>query len=154
MVGGLIEEEDISLLQHASGEGELHAPPSTEGGHGVLGLGLSVGVETDGGKDGGHFLAGAANGLDGIVVQDVVDAGQVGLLSLNVSLDEDGADLVGVGESLDLVLGDGPHEGGLARIVSAQKSVILSALQPHPGVVKENFGSVGEGEGAVAQLGG
>mmetsp|Transcript_16713 Transcript_16713/g.31311 ORF Transcript_16713/g.31311 Transcript_16713/m.31311 type:complete len:587 (+) Transcript_16713:1449-3209(+) len=152
VVGGLVEQQNVGILKHGTGERELHAPSSGEGGGSVLGLGLLVGSESDGSEDLADLVGGAAHGLDLRVVQDVVDAAQVRLLSLDVGLDKDGPDLGDVGESLDLVVGDGPHQGGLSGVVSSEETVVLSTLELHLGVVQENLGSVGEGEGAVAEL--
>mmetsp|Transcript_29989 Transcript_29989/g.59563 ORF Transcript_29989/g.59563 Transcript_29989/m.59563 type:complete len:784 (+) Transcript_29989:846-3197(+) len=152
VVSGLVKEEDVGALKHRTGERELHAPSAGEGGGGVLGLGLLVGAEADLSENLADLVGGAAHGLDLRVVQDVVDAREVGLLALDVGLDEDGADLGGVGEALDLAVGDGPHEGGLAGVVTAEEAVVLSALELHLGVVEKDLGTVGKGEGAVAEL--
>ena len=152
VVGGLVEEENISVLKHGTREGELHAPSSGEGGDSVVGLGLLVGSESDTFEGRVHLLAGGSHGLDLLIVQDVVDTGQVTLLSLNVGLNKDGPDGAGVGESLDLVVGDGPHEGGLSGVVSSKETVVLSPLKLHFGVVEEDLGTVGKGEVAVAEL--
>ena len=152
VVGGLIEEKNIGLLKHGSGKSELHAPSTGEGGHGVVGLGLAVLGETDGGKDAADLLLLNVHGLDLLIDEDVLDAGQVRLLTLDIGLDEDGTDLGNVGEALDLVVGDGTHEGGLAGIVTTEKTVVLTTLELHLGVVEKNLGTVSEGELAVTEL--
>ena len=152
VVGWLIEEKDIGLLKHGSGKSELHTPSTGEGGHGVVGLGLAILGETDGGKDTADLLLVNVHGLDLLVDEDVLDAGQVRLLTLDIGLDEDGTDLGNVGEALDLVVGDGTHEGGLAGIVTTEKTVVLTTLELHLGVVEKNLGTVSEGELAVTEL--
>mmetsp|Transcript_5929 Transcript_5929/g.20180 ORF Transcript_5929/g.20180 Transcript_5929/m.20180 type:complete len:1091 (-) Transcript_5929:63-3335(-) len=149
VVGGLVEEEDVGAHEHGAGERELHAPAAREGVHAVAAHLL---VEAHGHEHLLDVLAGDVGGLDAGVGEDVVDAGEVGELALDVSLDEDGAELVGGGEALDLAVGDGAHERGLARVVLAQQAVVGAALELEVGVVEENLGAVGEGEAAVAQL--
>ena len=152
VVGGLIEEKDIGIPKHGSRKSELHAPSTGEGRHGVVGLGLAILGETDGGQDLADLVLGDVHGLDILIGEDVLDAGQVRLLTLDIGLDEDGADLVSVGEALDLVVGDGAHEGSLTGIVAAEETVVLTTLELHLGVVEQNLGTVREGERAVAKL--
>mmetsp|Transcript_6537 Transcript_6537/g.10320 ORF Transcript_6537/g.10320 Transcript_6537/m.10320 type:complete len:723 (-) Transcript_6537:88-2256(-) len=152
VVGGLVHEQDIGLLKHGTGKGELHSPSSGEGGHGVIGLGLSIRDESDGGKHLPNLFTGASQSLDLLVNEDVIDTAQVTLLSLNISLNENGAHIRTIGEALNGVVGNGPHEGGLSGIVSSQKTVLLTPQQLHLSVVKKNLGTVGQGELTVTQL--
>mmetsp|Transcript_22654 Transcript_22654/g.65223 ORF Transcript_22654/g.65223 Transcript_22654/m.65223 type:complete len:554 (+) Transcript_22654:1069-2730(+) len=152
VVGGLIKEENIGPLKHGSRKSELHTPSTGEGRHGVVGLGLAIFGETDSGQDLADLIQGDVHGLNLLIDEDVLDAGQVRLLTLDIGLDEDGADLVGVGEALDLVVGDGTHEGGLTGIVATEETVILTTLELHLGVMEQNLGTVREGERAVAKL--
>jgi len=102
VVGGLIEEEDIGLEEDGASEGELHLPSSGEGSDGGL---LALGGEADGLEDG------AALGLgleDTLVLDDERDDGVLGLVSVDIVLDVEGADLVGRRESLNLSVVDSP----------------------------------------------
>lgn len=104
-------------------------------------LGLAVLRETNGGQDLGHRRALDAHALDLLVRENVVDAGKVRLLPLNVGLDENGAHFGRVRESLHRAIRDRAHEGGLARVVAAKEAVLLSPLQPHLRVVKKDLGT-------------
>lgn len=102
MVGGLIEEEDIGLEENGASEGELHLPSSGEGSDSGL---LALGGEANGLEDG------AALGLgleDTLVLDDERDDGVLGLVSVDIVLDVEGADLVGRRESLNLSVIDSP----------------------------------------------
>ncbi|GJC94463.1 hypothetical protein ColKHC_03289 [Colletotrichum higginsianum] len=149
VVGGLVEKQDIGGLEDGTAQGELHLPTTREGGdlaldH-VLGeaelvqLGLDVGL---GGLDTGvlKLLHGPLNGSH-------LSVGRV-----EVVLDEDGLDLGLLGEALDLLVVDGAHEGGLAGTVGAAKTVALATLETEVGLVEQDLGTVGEGEGAVAEV--
>mmetsp|Transcript_7344 Transcript_7344/g.13350 ORF Transcript_7344/g.13350 Transcript_7344/m.13350 type:complete len:216 (-) Transcript_7344:307-954(-) len=152
VIGGLIHEQNIGLLKHGTREGELHAPSTRKRGHGVIGLGLAVRHETDIGKHSPDILATAAQSLNLGIDRNVVDTTQVTLFSLDIGLDENGTHVGAVGETLDGVVRDGSHEGGLSGIVTSEEAVFLTAKQLHFGVVKQNLGTVRQGELTVAQF--
>mmetsp|Transcript_22096 Transcript_22096/g.37598 ORF Transcript_22096/g.37598 Transcript_22096/m.37598 type:complete len:759 (-) Transcript_22096:45-2321(-) len=152
VVGRLIQKKNVSLLKHSTGKSELHTPSSTEGRHSVVGLGLTVVSETDRSQHTTNLVLLNLHGLNLLVGKHVFDAGKMGLFSLDISLDENGTDLVNVRESLNLISGDGSHECGLSRIVRSEQSVSVSALELHLGVVEQNLGSVGKGELAIAEF--
>jgi len=153
MVGGLVEEEDVRLLKHSTRESELHAPATGEGGNSIIDSGASalLGSEADVNKDLADLGAGDAVVLDLLVSEHVVVARQVRLLAHNVGLDEDSTNGGGVGEALNLVLGDGLHQGGLAGVVLTEETVTAATEKLHGGVVEENLGTEGKSEGAVAE---
>mmetsp|Transcript_17732 Transcript_17732/g.24955 ORF Transcript_17732/g.24955 Transcript_17732/m.24955 type:complete len:277 (+) Transcript_17732:1073-1903(+) len=109
VVSRLIKKKDVSLLKHSTGKSELHTPPTREGGHSVVRLGLSIRGETDSCKHSTDFLLVNVKSLDLRVNGNIVNTGKMGLFSLNISLDEDGTDFGNIGETLDLVIGDGSH---------------------------------------------
>mmetsp|Transcript_25767 Transcript_25767/g.34185 ORF Transcript_25767/g.34185 Transcript_25767/m.34185 type:complete len:384 (+) Transcript_25767:561-1712(+) len=76
----------------------------------------------------------------------------MGLFSLNIGLNENGADLSHVRETLNLVIGDRSHESSLSGIVTTEKTVTLTTLELHLGVVQKNLGSVGKCELTVAEF--
>jgi hypothetical protein len=102
VVGGLIEEEDIGLEEDGASEGELHLPSSGERSDGGL---LALGGEADGLEDGAALGLGLENTL---VLDDERDDGVLGLVSVDIVLDVEGADLVGRRESLNLSVVDSP----------------------------------------------
>lgn len=116
MVGGLIEEENIGLEENGASESELHLPSSGEGSDGGL---LALGGETDGLED----LAALGLGLeDTLVLDDERDDGVLGLVSVDIVLDVEGADLVGRRESLNLSVVDSPLLEAKERAVSVEAS--------------------------------
>ncbi|TKW55191.1 hypothetical protein CTA1_1265 [Colletotrichum tanaceti] len=149
VVGGLVEKQDIGGLEDGTAQGELHLPTTREGRDLALDhhlgkaelvqLGLDIGL---GGLDSGvlELLHGPLNG------------GHLGVGRVEVVLDEDGLDLGLLGETLDLLVVDGAHEGGLAGTVGAAKTVALATLETEVGLVEQDLGTVGEGEGAVAEI--
>mmetsp|Transcript_14508 Transcript_14508/g.21671 ORF Transcript_14508/g.21671 Transcript_14508/m.21671 type:complete len:246 (+) Transcript_14508:988-1725(+) len=73
MVRGLIKKQNIGLLKHGTGKGELHTPSTGESGHSVIGLGLSIRNETDSGKHFPHLLLGTSKLLDLLINEDIID---------------------------------------------------------------------------------
>mmetsp|Transcript_8622 Transcript_8622/g.12727 ORF Transcript_8622/g.12727 Transcript_8622/m.12727 type:complete len:520 (-) Transcript_8622:93-1652(-) len=117
-----------------------------------MGLSLTIHSETDGIQNLLNLITVNAQSLNLLVNHDVLHARQVRLLTLNISLDEDSLDLSGIGKTLNLIVGDGPHQSSLSRIVTSQKTVTLTTLQTHLGVVQQNLGTVRKSELTVTQL--
>jgi hypothetical protein len=61
-------------------------------------------------------------------------------------LDVESSDLVGWRETVDLVVDDGVHQGRLSGTVSTTKTVSVTSLESHTGVMQENLGTVGQVE--------
>mmetsp|Transcript_24668 Transcript_24668/g.44609 ORF Transcript_24668/g.44609 Transcript_24668/m.44609 type:complete len:584 (+) Transcript_24668:470-2221(+) len=152
VVGRFVKQQDISLLKHCTSKSELHTPSTTERRDSVIWLGLSVFGETNRGEDLADFVLVNVESLNLLVDKDVLDTRQVRLFTLDIGFDKDGADLRNVRESLDLVVGNGSHQRRLSGIISSKKTVSLSTLEPHLGIVQKNLGSVGKGKLAVAQF--
>lgn len=149
MVGRLIEQQNIRVLENGTGKSQLHLPSSGEGGDQAVG---HVSVEAELGQLLLDFLLG---GGDTDICQLLHGPGNGGLLSIGrikVVLDEHGLDLALLGETLDLLVVDGTHEGGLSGTVGSAKTVALATLQAEMGLVEEDLGTVGQVEGAVAQI--
>ena len=92
VVGRLVEQQDVGLHQHRARERELHLPASGERRDG---RGLHLVGEADGSEDARDLVAGRGGGReDGLVVDDEVDDGGLGLGRVDVVLDVD----LGVGE--------------------------------------------------------
>eukprot|EP00128_Syssomonas_multiformis_P003089 Colp12_sorted_trinity150504_noHs@15450 len=147
MVGGLVEEKDISLHEHGTGKLELHLPTTREGANGLL---LHVIGETDGRELSDDL--GTGHGGKEAVVEEEVDNGELSLGGLEVVLDEDGTELIRRGEALDLAVVDGAHEGGLTHTVGTAETVTLTTLEVEAGVVEQNHTTISEGELAVAEI--
>eukprot|EP00051_Salpingoeca_urceolata_P026343 m.476960 g.476960 ORF g.476960 m.476960 type:complete len:1145 (-) comp20711_c0_seq1:131-3565(-) len=151
MVGGLVHEQNVGLLEHGAREGELHAPTTRERRDAVVDHLLGKADAEELLLDG---LAGAERGNGG-VGKDVVDASKMRHLALDVRLDKHGADFAGVGKALDRAVGNRAHERRLARLVGAEQAVAVSAEELEARVVEQNLRAVGEGKREVAEeLGG
>lgn len=149
MVGGLVEEENVCLLQHGSGESQLHLPTSGETSDRLVEEFLA---ESDGGKHvlgilGGHTDISGALGVGG----DEVQSSDLSLRLVDVVLDVDGLELISRWESVDLSVGDSPHESRLSGSVWSTESVSRSSDETQVGSVQQNLGTVGKGELAIAQ---
>mmetsp|Transcript_27530 Transcript_27530/g.56392 ORF Transcript_27530/g.56392 Transcript_27530/m.56392 type:complete len:443 (+) Transcript_27530:1644-2972(+) len=152
MVGRLIQKQNISLLKHGTSKCKLHAPSTRKRRHGMIRLGLAIFSEAYSGQHIPDLLHVNVHRLDLFVNKDVLDTRKMGLLTLNISLDEDGPDLSHIRETFNLVVRNGSHESCLSRIISTKKTITLTALKLHLGVVQKNLGTIGKSELAVAQL--
>ena len=149
MVSGLIEEENIGSLEDGTAQSELHLPTTGEGGDVVLD---HVGREAELGELSLDVLLGSLDTSLLELLHGPVDGGHLSILGIKVVLDEHGLDLGLLGEALDLLVVDGAHEGGLAGTVGTAKTVALATLETEVGLVEKNLGTVGKGEGAVAEI--
>ena len=61
---------------------------------------------------------------------------------VKIVLDVDGLDFVLLGETLNLLVVDGTHKGGLAGTVGTAKTVTLTTLETEMSLVKQNLGTV------------
>lgn len=150
VVGRLIEQENIGALEDSTAESELHLPTTGKGSDGTLDLELR---ETELVKElvlellAGRVLANLSKLLLG--------PGNDGLLSIGrveIVLDVDGLDLILLGETLELLVVDSTHEGGLSGTVGTEETVTLTTLEAQVSLVQQNLGTVGQGESAVAKV--
>merc|ERR1719443_2738375 len=74
------------------------------------------------------------------------------LLVLDLMLHEDASQLVPLGEALELLVGDGTHQGRLAALVGAKQSVEAAPLQVHLRLSEQRECAVGEREGTFIQV--
>ncbi|PTD06759.1 hypothetical protein FCULG_00006734 [Fusarium culmorum] len=149
MVGRLVKQQNIGGLEDSTAQSELHLPTTREGADLTLNhlLGETELVEllldiSLGGGDTGllKLLHGPVNG------------GHLSISGVQVVLDEDSLDLVLLGETLDLLVVDGAHEGGLSGTVGTAKTVTLTTLETEVSLVEKNLGTVGKREGTVAKI--
>ena len=68
-----------------------------------------------------------------------VHDGGVGVAGIDVVLHVHSAQLLLGGEALQLSVGDGTHQGGLAAAVGAAEPVPAATLEPQPRVVQQNL---------------
>lgn len=146
MVSRLIEKEDIGLEQHGAGKGKLHLPTTRKGSNR---LSLALIRESDRGKGLDDLLATDENAS---IREDELKYGGALLAAVNVVFDVESADLIRGGETLNLAVGDSAHEGRLSGTVLTAKTVAVTTLETESGGVKENLGTVGERELAVAKI--
>jgi hypothetical protein len=149
VVGGLVKKQDIGLLEYGTSKRELHLPPTREGSDGTLGL--LVG-ETE-------LLEGRLNGVLFVLDADIAELlhspandSHLSVSRVQVVLDVDSLDLTLLGETLDLLVVDGAHKGGLAGTVGSQETVTLTALETEVSLVQQNLSTVGQVECAVAEV--
>lgn len=174
MTSGLVKHDHISLHQGGGAELHLHLPTTGVGGdaHGGIGGAVLTEVnllvtETDLHHDLGDLLAGdgsrqfvdvvaSINNPVNTAEIDVEDGVTVLILTdlalLDLVLDEDGLELVTLGEALNLLVGDGAHHGGLTAIVGTEETIKLITLEVKLGVVQQGQGTVGEGEDTLVEL--
>lgn len=150
VVGRLVEQQDIGVLEDSTAQGELHLPTTRKGGdstvHHVVGEAELVEAGPDiglGSRDLGllQLHHGPLNG------------GHLSVGSVKVVLNEHCLDLALLRESLDLLVVDGTHEGGLSGTVGTTQTVTTAALEADAGVVEQDLGTVGEGELTLAKVG-
>lgn len=75
------------------------------------------------------------------VAGNVVDDALLGLLGVDVVLHVHRLELVLGRELLDLAVGDGAHQGGLAAAVGAAQAVPLATLQVEHSIVQQDLGT-------------
>jgi hypothetical protein len=150
VVGRLVEEEDISVLQNGSAERQFHLPSARQAGD----------VRMDAG--GGAFVLGKAE-LEKLLINlglrdlraecaHIVDEIEVRQVALDIVLHVDCLELVRGREVLDLPIGDGAHERSLAASVVPAHTIPLAAFEMEARIVEENLGAVAQRELAVAQV--
>lgn len=149
MVGRLIEQQNIRVLENGTGKSQLHLPSSGEGGDHTAGHAL---VEAELSQLLLDLLLGGGDTNLGQLLHGPGNGGLLSIGRVKVVLDEHGLDLALLGETLDLLVVDGTHEGGLSGTVRSAKTVTLATLQAEMGLVEQDLGTVGQVEGAVAQI--
>ena len=98
MVGWLIEQEDIGLEQHGTGESQLHLPATRETSNAIS---LALIVEADRGEGRDNFSLVSEHTL---VTQDEVKDGGLSLGAVDVVLNVEGSDHIRGWETLDLTV--------------------------------------------------
>ncbi|KUI63666.1 hypothetical protein VM1G_12020 [Cytospora mali] len=149
VVRGLVKQQDIGVLEDGTAQGELHLPTTGKGGNLAVdhGVGEAELVET------ATDLSLRDNNLSLLqLLQGPLNGGHLGIGSVQVVLDEHGLDLILLGETLDLLVVDSTHEGGLSGTVGTAKTVASTTLEAETGAVEENLGTVGEGELTLAEV--
>jgi len=149
MVGRLVKQQNIGSLEDSTAQGELHLPTTREGADLTLNhlLGEAELVEL--------LLDISLGGLDTSLLKLLhgpVDGGHLSISGVQVVLDEDSLDFVLLGETLDLLVVDGTHEGGLSGTVGTAKTVTLTTLETEVRLVEKDLGTVGKREGTVAEI--
>mmetsp|Transcript_17557 Transcript_17557/g.33557 ORF Transcript_17557/g.33557 Transcript_17557/m.33557 type:complete len:299 (+) Transcript_17557:1205-2101(+) len=149
MIGGLVHQQNVCLLQHSARESQLHSPASRQEGHWLTNHRLGEGHRL---QHLANLFAGNVSSLNARIGVNVVDASQVRQLTKNVRLHKDGAHFIRRREAVHLIIGNGAHECGLPAVVATQQSILLATEQLEVSVVKKNLGPIGEGELGVAQF--
>lgn len=148
VVGGLIQQENVGLFEHSTGQSQLHLPTTRKGGDGAVKL---LAEETEFLK---LVLDISLVGLQANFVELLDGPADDGLLrvgGVQVVLNEDSLDLVFL-ETLELLVVDSAHESGLTGTVGTEETVTLTTLETQVSLVQQDLGTIGQGEGAVAQI--
>jgi len=149
VVGGLIKEQNVGVLEDSTGKSQLHPPTTRQGGDGGVELLLNEAELLQLGFDGGAVDINASLTQ---LLQGPFHDGLLGVGRVQVVLDEDGLDFALLGEALDLLVVNGTHECGLAGTVGTQETVALTTLETEVSLVKKDLGTVSQVEGAVAEI--
>ena len=149
VVSWLIQQENIWVLENGTAKSQLHLPSSGKGGDETVDHEIG---ETELVELGKHLLLGGLDTNLGQLLHGPVNGGLLSIGGVEVVLDEDGLDLRLLWETLDLLIVDGAHKGGLSGSVWSEKTVTLTTLQAEVSLVKKNLGTVGQVEGAVAKI--
>ena len=149
VVGRLVKQQNIGGLEDGTAQSQLHLPTTREGRDFTLdhGVGEAKVVELPLDVRLGDVDASLAQLLHG-----PLNGGHLSIGRVKVVLDENGLDFALLGEALDLLVVDGAHEGRLAGAVGTAETIALAALETQVRLVKEDLGTVGQGESAVAQV--
>mmetsp|Transcript_29452 Transcript_29452/g.61678 ORF Transcript_29452/g.61678 Transcript_29452/m.61678 type:complete len:939 (-) Transcript_29452:64-2880(-) len=144
MVGRLVEQQQLGLLEHGAGERQAHAPATRERTDRAVDEDVSEGARAHHVDD---LLLGLLN--QERVLLDELPANLVRVSRGHIALHVDGADLLG--EALDEVRRDGAHERGLTRTVGSDQTVALATLELEVRVVQQHAVTVCERKLAVAE---
>ena len=146
MVGRLVQQQDVGLEQDGTGQSQLHLPSTGQGTDRDLLLDV---VKPDVPQGGLDVLGRSQQSLVG---EHPVDDRDISLGTIDIVLNVESSNDRRVGETLDLVVDNGVHQGGLSGTVSSTESVSVTTLQSQGGHVQQDLGTVGQGKGTVAQI--
>mmetsp|Transcript_78810 Transcript_78810/g.124366 ORF Transcript_78810/g.124366 Transcript_78810/m.124366 type:complete len:738 (-) Transcript_78810:18-2231(-) len=169
--GGFIQHQHVGVHQLGSTELHLHLPAPRVAGHRQLQVGSAVGATGVAETDGLHQFLHSVFLHRWFQLVDVI-AGvnhppparfvhrqdgkaiilHTHLFIFDLMLHEDGLQLISLGEALELLVGDGAHQRGLAALVGAQQAVETVALEVHLGIAQQGQGTVGQREGALVKV--
>jgi hypothetical protein len=149
VVGGLVEKKNIGLLEDGTGKSQLHLPTTGETTDGAIELLLE---ETELNKSRADLSIRSLDTDSSKLLHGPANNGLLSVVRVEIVLDVDGLDLILLGETLNLLVVDSTHKGGLSGTVGAKKTVTLTTLQAEMGLVEQDLGTVGQVEGAVAEI--
>lgn len=149
VVGRLVKKQNIRLLEHSTSKGKLHLPTTRESGDGPGELLLD---ETELDKSLLDLILGLGN-ADGLkLLHGPLNDGLLSVGRVKIVLDVHSLDLVLLGETLDLLVVDGAHEGGLSGTVGTEETITLTTLQAKVSLVEQDLSTVSQVECAVAEI--
>ncbi|DBA00724.1 TPA: hypothetical protein N0F65_001195, partial [Lagenidium giganteum] len=147
VVRRFIEQQDISLHQHGTSQFELHLPTTRKG---TDWQSLHLGGEADAAECVDDLLA---RGLgEFLVAEHELNDWEVGLLSLEVVLNEHGLELLLGGEAFELTVGNGAHERRLTATVRTAETITVTTLEAKTSVVQQDHTTVSQGKLTVAKI--
>ena len=149
MVGGLVEEQDVGLLENSTGKSQLHLPATRKSSDWAGELLLS---ETELNESRLDLIIGEVETSRLELHRGPFNDSHLSVSRVQIVLDVDSLDFILLGETFDLLIVDGAHKSGLARSVRTQETVTLTTLKTEVGLVEQNLGTVGQVEGTVAKI--
>ncbi|KAK1245414.1 hypothetical protein MKX08_005043 [Trichoderma sp. CBMAI-0020] len=149
VVGRLVKKQDIGGLEDGTAQSELHLPTTRKSGDLTLDHLLGEAELVQALLD--ISLADIDLGLSQLL-HGPLNSGHLSVSGVEIVLNEDSLDLALLGETLNLLVVDGTHESRLAGTVGTAKTITLTTLEAQVGLVKQNLGTVGKREGAVAKV--
>jgi len=149
MVSRLIEKQNIWVLEHGTSQSQLHLPTTGKSGDQVAG---HLCGETEIGEAALDLFLGSLHTNLGQLLHGPGNGGLLSIGRVKVVLNEHSLDLGLLWETLNLLVVDSAHEGGLSGTVRTAKTVTLSTLQAEMSLVKKNLGTISQVECAVAEV--
>mmetsp|Transcript_3229 Transcript_3229/g.6472 ORF Transcript_3229/g.6472 Transcript_3229/m.6472 type:complete len:563 (+) Transcript_3229:1213-2901(+) len=150
MVCRLIQQHNISLHQHSTGQSKLHLPSSRESSHSSI---LHILGETNGSQSSLDFFLGDLLILSqSLIIGDEINDCSLSLGGIDVVLNIHSAELFLWWESIDLSIGNGSHQCGLSASVWSTETITLSTLQVKGSIHQKHLGTISKGEFAVAKI--
>eukprot|EP00438_Fugacium_kawagutii_P013084 Skav213385 [mRNA] locus=scaffold797:330873:332102:+ [translate_table: standard] len=171
VTSGFIQHQHISVHQLGSTQLHLHLPAPRVGGHGQLQVCSTVWSSRVAETNGLHQFLHRVFLHRRLQLVNVV-AGvhhppptrlihrqdgeaiilNTHLLIFDLMLHKHGLQLITFGEALQLLVGNGAHQGGLAALIGTQQAIEAIPLQVHLGIPEQRQGSIGQREGSLVQV--
>ncbi|KAH3668883.1 hypothetical protein OGAPHI_002638 [Ogataea philodendri] len=146
VVSWLIQKQDVSVLQHSSGKGQLHLPTTRKSSNWHVN---HLFTETKLQQLGSNRVSVE---ISTTLLQNVVNDWGLGVRTVNVVLDVDSSTFVLSWEALNLTVGNSLHQGRLTGTVRTTQTVSSSSLQSQLSLVQKDLSTVSQRELTVTKV--